>query len=130
MSKPLMDTEAGGEQTQYEGTHTHIDPPPRNPGQLGDPTQGTTLADKQLKQASTAANTQGVTPAEKVRYGQSIQEGGAGGKTEGMEGQARTEGGFGGTERLNEDAAGGLAKEGRREQGYGGDRDMDREIGG
>lgn len=67
-----------------------------------------------------------MTPAEKIRYGQSIQEGGAGGKTTGL-GDASTEGGFGGTEALDQEDPS-AAKE-RREQGYGGDRDMDRTIG-
>jgi len=38
-----------------------------------------------------APNTQGITPADKIRYGQSIQEGGAGGKTTSSTGEANTE---------------------------------------
>jgi hypothetical protein len=35
MSDKLMDTEPGGEQTQYEGIHTFVDPPAKQTGQLG-----------------------------------------------------------------------------------------------
>jgi hypothetical protein len=35
MSDKLMDTEPGGEQTQYEGIHTFVDPPTKQTGQLG-----------------------------------------------------------------------------------------------
>jgi hypothetical protein len=50
-----------------------------------------------------------------------------GGKTTSSTGEASTEGGFGGTESLDkgdEDAS-----KTRRDQGYGGERDMDRSIG-
>jgi hypothetical protein len=62
------------------------------------------------------ANTQGITPADKIRYGQSIQEGGMGGKTNAT-GEA--------------DAVddGSSAAKARRVQGYGGSKDMDRNIG-
>lgn len=68
-----------------------------------------------------------MSKADKIRYGQSIQEGGMGGKTTGATGEANAEGGFGGTEALNE-ASDSFSKE-RREQGYGGGKDMDRKIG-
>ncbi len=35
MSKNLMDTEPGGEQTQYEGAHNFIDGTDKQGGQLG-----------------------------------------------------------------------------------------------
>jgi hypothetical protein len=35
MSKNLMDTEPGGEQTQYEGVHTFVEPHNKQAGQLG-----------------------------------------------------------------------------------------------
>jgi hypothetical protein len=72
-------------------------------------------------------NTQGVSKADKIRYGQSIQEGGMGGKTTSSSGEANAEGGFGGTKALDEQDES-AAKE-RREQGYGGEKDMDRNIG-
>ncbi|KAF2829995.1 hypothetical protein CC86DRAFT_367879 [Ophiobolus disseminans] len=71
-------------------------------------------------------NTQGVSKADKIRYGQSIQEGGVGGKTTSSSGEANQEGGFGGTQALKEGDS--FSKE-RREQGYGGGKDMDRNIG-
>ncbi|CAO2651084.1 Nn.00g093810.m01.CDS01 [Neocucurbitaria sp. VM-36] len=125
MSKNLMDTEIGGEQTQYEGSHTFMEPHDKQAGQLGDPSEGTTT--KQKTNATDEPNTQGVTKADKIRYGQSIQEGGMGGKTANSTGEANAEGGFGGTEALNEESDS-FSKE-RREQGYGGGKDMDRNIG-
>lgn len=59
---------------------------------VSDPATGTTS--HVHKTASGAPNTQGVTPAEKIRYGQSIQEGGMGGKTNTVTGEAREEGRF------------------------------------
>lgn len=73
-----------------------------------------------------APNTHGITPADKIRYGQSIQEGGMGGKTTSSSGHAKADTGFGGTKALADDE--GAAKQ-RREQGYGGSKDMDRTIG-
>jgi hypothetical protein len=35
MSDKLMDTEPGGEQTQYEGVHTFVEPHNKQAGQLG-----------------------------------------------------------------------------------------------
>ena len=61
----------------------------------------------------------GITPADKIRYGQSIQEGGMGGKTEG---------GLAGGEVDKKTDDMGAAQQ-RRAQGYGGDKDMDREVG-
>ncbi|PSN69137.1 hypothetical protein BS50DRAFT_572303 [Corynespora cassiicola Philippines] len=125
MSKNLMDTEPGGEQTQYEGIHTFVKPHSKQAGQLGDPATGTTT--ELNKAASNAPNTQGVTPAEKMRYGQAISEGGVGGKTTEATGEAATAGGFGGTDALEEQGEG-FAKQ-RSEQGYGGERDMRRDVG-
>ena len=125
MSDKLMDTEPGGEQTQYEGTHTFVEPHDKQTGQLGDPATGTST--QPPKTPVDEPNTQGVTKADKIRYGQSIQEGGMGGKTTSSTGEANSEGGFGGTKAISEDADG-FRKE-RREQGYGGGKDMDRNIG-
>lgn len=63
-------------------------------------------------------NTHGITPADKIRYGQSIQEGGMGGKTNTTTGEA---------DAPSEDQS---TAEARRAQGYGGSEDMDRKIGG
>jgi hypothetical protein len=35
MSDKLMDTEPGGEQTQYEGVHTFVEPHSKQAGQMG-----------------------------------------------------------------------------------------------
>ncbi|KAF2017266.1 hypothetical protein BU24DRAFT_460335 [Aaosphaeria arxii CBS 175.79] len=81
----------------------------------------------QHKIASNVPNTQGVTPADKIRYGQSIQEGGMGGKTAGMAGVAVSAGGFGGTDALREEED--EFTKVRREQGYGNGTDMAKDIG-
>lgn len=67
----------------------------------------------------------GATTAEKIRYGQSLSENGMGGQTTGL-GEANNEGGYGGTkaEFAEEDAV-----SEREKSGYGGDNDMDRNIG-
>ncbi|KAF2116706.1 hypothetical protein BDV96DRAFT_572723 [Lophiotrema nucula] len=83
MSGGLMDTAPGGEQTQYEGEHEATKPHKKAVGQFGSPGEGTTIDPSKRAADPGAPNTQGVTPADKVRFGQSIQEGGAGGKTEG-----------------------------------------------
>ncbi|KAF2689114.1 hypothetical protein K458DRAFT_383777 [Lentithecium fluviatile CBS 122367] len=125
MSGQLMDTEKGGEQTQYEGAHNLANPHDKQAGQLGD--LSTDTITNPHKPASNAPNTQGVTPADKIRYGQAIQEGGMGGKTTGSRGEATSEGGFGGTEALEESSA--SAAQERRQQGYGGTKDQDTTIG-
>ncbi|KAF2447220.1 hypothetical protein P171DRAFT_355730 [Karstenula rhodostoma CBS 690.94] len=127
MSDKLMDTEPGGESGQYEGNLGYVDPVAKQAGQLGDSSTGTQMADKVHESASTGPNSQGVTPAEKMRYGQTIQESGGGGGKTSAEGHA-SEGGFGGAERSDEGE--GDAAQQRRAQGYGGDKDMDRNIGG
>lgn len=152
MSDKLMDTEPGGEQTQYEGIHTFVEPHNKQAGQLGgmgsllpvfsfatfslacslrhiltllDPSTGTST--QPPKPPTDEPNTQGVSKADKIRYGQSIQEGGMGGKTTSSTGEANAEGGFGGTKAV-EGQDDSFSKE-RREQGYGGGKDMDRNIG-
>jgi hypothetical protein len=156
MSDKLMDTEPGGEQTQYEGVHTFVEPHAKQTGQLGgaflvslplspntrprlfvyvlyyyhwpfpalDPSTHTST--EPPKAPVDEPNTQGVTKADKIRYGQSIQEGGMGGKTTSSTGEANG-GGFGGTKKMEEEDDS-FSKE-RREQGYGGGKDMDRNIG-
>ncbi|KAF2848848.1 hypothetical protein T440DRAFT_469918 [Plenodomus tracheiphilus IPT5] len=125
MSSNLMDTEPGGEQTQYEGVHTFVEPHAKQAGQLGNPSEGTTEAPD--KRATDEPNTQGITKADKIRYGQSIQEGGVGGKTTSSTGEAHQEGGYGGTKAVDDDDD--SAAKQRRQQGYGGGKEMDRNIG-
>ncbi|KAJ4340695.1 hypothetical protein N0V87_002356 [Didymella glomerata] len=120
MSSGLMETEKGGEQTQYEGEHTDMLPHKQEAGQLGaSAVQGGSTEQPTSTDTSKTnePNTHGITPADKIRYGQSIQEGGMGGKTNTVTGEA--------DKATDDDSA---AKE-RREQGYGGGKDMDTTIG-
>ncbi|KAF3048094.1 hypothetical protein E8E12_010251 [Didymella heteroderae] len=120
MSSGLMDTEKGGEQTQYEGEHTDMLPHKQEAGQLGASAVqgGSTVQPTSTDTSKTnEPNTQGITPADKIRYGQSIQEGGMGGKTNTVTGEA---------DKATDDPS---AAEERRAQGYGGSKDMDRTIG-
>lgn len=65
--------------------------------------------------------------AEKIRYGQSISEGGMGGKTTGLTTSTEAENVDPGAD---EGQGGSLGPQGSRVAGgYGGERDMDREIG-
>lgn len=104
----------------------HLPHPPKHRTNTSatDPATGTST--KPPKAPVDEPNTQGVSKADKIRYGQSIQEGGMGGKTTSSTGEAN-EGGFGGAKALDE-AGDSFSKE-RREQGYGGGKDMDRNIG-
>ncbi|KAF1360073.1 hypothetical protein EJ07DRAFT_165706 [Lizonia empirigonia] len=118
MSSGLMDTEKGGEQTQYEGEHTDMLPHKQEAGQLGATTVPSTEQPTQIDNRKTGEpNTHGITPADKIRYGQSIQESGMGGKTNTTTGEV--------DKATDEDSA---AKQ-RKEQGYGDGKDMDRNIG-
>lgn len=68
-----------------------------------------------------------------MRYGQTISEGGMGGQTD-MAGQssARTEGAYGRSTEASDPsmaAASDDAAAQRRAEGYGGDKDMDRNVG-
>ncbi|KZM21312.1 uncharacterized protein EKO05_0006308 [Ascochyta rabiei] len=138
MSSGLMDTEKGGEQTQYEAENSDMLPHKQEAGQLGGTisiskiyhdfdrppnaatatTVPSTEQPTQLDNSKTnEPNTQGITPADKIRYGQSIQEGGMGGKTNTTTGET--------DKATDEDSA----TKARREQGYDGGKDMDRNIG-
>ncbi|KAG9205234.1 hypothetical protein G6514_008811 [Epicoccum nigrum] len=129
MTSNLMDTEKGGEQTQYEGEHTDMMPHKQEAGQLGasavqggstsQPTSSSEI--KQDSKKTDEPNTVGISKADKIRYGQSIQEGGVGGKT-GAEGGLAAGG-------ADEPTADGDAAEQRRQQGYGGETDMRRDVG-
>ncbi|KAH9865087.1 hypothetical protein IAQ61_009033 [Plenodomus lingam] len=121
MSSRLMNTEPGGEQTQYEGVHTFVEPHAKQ----ADPSEGT--AETTDKKATDEPNTQGVTRADKIRYGQSIQEGGMGGKTTSSTGEAVQAGGYRGTKAVDEQDDSAAVQ--RRQQGYGGREDMDRNVG-
>jgi len=124
MSSNLMDTAPGGESSQYESIQTVTKPHSKQEGQLGKPA---TEVDATTSQQQQDNSERGERTAENIRYGQSISEGGMGGQTVGNGGSAGQEGGYGRTEALSQ--GGNDAKESRGEQGYGGDNDMDREIG-
>ncbi|KAF2872921.1 hypothetical protein BDV95DRAFT_360580 [Massariosphaeria phaeospora] len=132
MSSSLMDTEPGGEQTPYEGEASDMQPHAKLAGQLGDPSTHTRApTHAPAARDPSAPNTHGISTADKIRYGQAIQEGGMGGKTDSVTGEAKSAGGFGGA-KAKEEGGGqddGEAARTRREQGYGGEADMDRDIG-
>lgn len=92
-SNKLMETERGGESTQYESIHTVTKPHSKQSGQLGDATDHTEMADE----ASNVDAERGEKTAENVRYGQNISESGMGGMTTTTTGTANAEGGYGGT---------------------------------
>ncbi|KAJ4983806.1 hypothetical protein SVAN01_10726 [Stagonosporopsis vannaccii] len=152
MSSGLMDTEKGGEQTQYEAEHTDMLPHKQEAGQLGGhalltialthcrtlpspppppssnllltpPTASAVQGPSTSQPTSTSTaktnepNSVGITPADKIRYGQSIQEGGMGGKTGTVSGEA---------DKATDEPS---AERERGQQGYGGARDMRRDVG-
>lgn len=66
---------------------------------------------------------EGEKTAEKIRYGQSLSENGMGGQTTGL-GQANSSSAGAKAQDVDEEA-----KSERVKSGYGGDKDMDRDIG-
>lgn len=112
MTSGLMDTEAGGEGSQYESIQTVTKPQSKQGGQMGEKeTQPDVVTSQQEQQKAE----RGERTAENVRYGQTISEEGMGGRTTEAEGSANQDG-FGAT-----DTQEGIdnAEESRRDQGYG-----------
>ncbi|KAL9039646.1 MAG: hypothetical protein Q9180_002404 [Flavoplaca navasiana] len=73
-----MDTEPGGEGNQYESIQTVTNPHSKQGGQMGEPeTQPDAVKEQQAQDKAD----RGARTAENVRYGQTISEGGMGGKT-------------------------------------------------
>ncbi|KAK2627544.1 hypothetical protein QTJ16_003510 [Diplocarpon rosae] len=99
----LMDTEPGGENTQYESQNTFTQPPKKSTGQFGTDSNETTEAEVQQ---ATEKRERGEKTAEKIRYGEAISEHGFGGETVGNSGEAG--------------AGEAPLEQSRREQGYGG----------
>ncbi|KAI7083450.1 hypothetical protein KC356_g7538 [Hortaea werneckii] len=129
MSSNLMETEAGGETQQYEGDLGLKDPHKKSGGQLGHPQTTTDPSNTPEGAQTAAARTE--RNMENIRYGQTLSEtGGVGGMTQGQQGIGEKDG-FGGAvgERVSGDKSLDAAQE-RKEQGYGGSNDMNREIGG
>ncbi|KAF2724001.1 hypothetical protein K431DRAFT_282270 [Polychaeton citri CBS 116435] len=114
-----MDTEKGGEQTQYESEHTHVQPPKKSSGQLGAASSG---PDPEAELQAQKLAERGERTAENVRYGQGISENQA---TVG-EGEAG-DGGYGRVKAGDTNEGDGVQE--RVAQGFGGDKDMDKEIG-
>ncbi|TID24184.1 hypothetical protein E2P81_ATG02491 [Venturia nashicola] len=142
MSSKLMDTEVGGEQTQYESIQTVTKPHSKESGQLGGISSSSTPPSpepsNQTDFVATSENTstpstdsadpvskeRGEKTAENVRYGQAISEQGVGGFTApGLNGGSAMQ--EGGSARQEEDTG-----RMRREQGYGGDEEMSKTVGG
>jgi len=107
----LMDTEAGGEQTQYEAVHEFTKPPLKEQGQYED-----SSVNEATTQAGKDKAARGEKTAENVRYGEAISEHGFGGETIGNTGEAQ-QGGYG---RTDEQTGTDDITQSRREQGYGG----------
>ncbi|EKG10990.1 hypothetical protein MPH_11993 [Macrophomina phaseolina MS6] len=131
MSSNLMDTEPGGKNTPYESIKIHTNPTAKEPGQLGS-TDDTTNNPTTLPANTNTTSTTHVTAAEKARFGQALSEqGGMSGHTapDRASGSAKQAGGYGGTDSLVENIEGGDAAQSRRAQGYGGERDVRRDVG-
>lgn len=122
MSSGLMET--GGEQTGYEDALTENVPAKKSGGQMGQPS--TTENPSNTDAAAQQKADRGEQTAENIRYGQSISEGGMGGMTSNQGGEA-AESGYGRVKDAGSEDKGGAEE--RRQAGYGGSKDMDREIG-
>ncbi|KAK7569954.1 hypothetical protein IWX49DRAFT_561048 [Phyllosticta citricarpa] len=101
MSDKLMDTAPGGQSTQYESIKQFTNPPDKDVGQLGNPGAAT-------KSASSAHDDK-TAHKTKEHLGEAVGFGGGGGA--GADDEADAE------------------QRARREQGYGGERDMRRDVG-
>ncbi|MCJ1320801.1 hypothetical protein MMC15_006142 [Xylographa vitiligo] len=107
MSSSMMDTEPGGENTQYESIDTQQKPHSK------EETETSVDAVPSVQQQKKAER--GEKTAENIRYGEAISEHGFGGETIGNSGQAN-QGGYGSmdAQEETEDAA-----KTREQQGYG-----------
>jgi hypothetical protein len=108
---------------RYESEHNDVIPQKKSGGQMGEPQ---TAVDVQPEAAAKAKAERGEKTAENIRYGQSISETGAGGFTTTSSGSAAQEG-YGRQQDKASDSAD--AVQSRKAEGYGGEKDMDREIG-
>ncbi|KAF2428764.1 hypothetical protein EJ08DRAFT_698989 [Tothia fuscella] len=104
----LMDTDVGGENTQYESIKTVTNPPSQQGGQLSSET-GTNTKDTPSKE-------RGDQTAENVRYGQAMSEQGVGGFTSPDQNSGSA-------------GEGKESKVGRKEMGYDAGKEMNRNIG-
>ncbi|KAG4418026.1 hypothetical protein IFR04_008846 [Cadophora malorum] len=84
----LMDTEPGGENTQYESQDTFTKSPKKSTGQFG-ATEPTEDNEADVHRASQKA-TRGEKTAENIRFGEAISEHGFGGETLGNTGSAKS----------------------------------------
>ncbi|KAI9725972.1 MAG: hypothetical protein M1828_002300 [Chrysothrix sp. TS-e1954] len=131
MTSNMMDTEAGGESTQYESIQTVTNPGSKQGGQLGEAqTSAPTTSQSQSAQRDQGeAAERSARTTENIRYGQTISEGGMGGQTTTNSGAPSTQGGFGGTQASSGSMDTGSASESREASGYGGEQDSSREVG-
>jgi hypothetical protein len=103
---------------------THVQPHKKSGGQLG---QAETTEDPSKTHAHTQEHHEkGEHKAENMRYGQAISEQGVGGMTTGQHGSAQQEDSRSSAGAIDEtmDAA-----KARTAGGYGGEKDMDRNVG-
>ncbi|KAH6722027.1 hypothetical protein BKA61DRAFT_538811, partial [Leptodontidium sp. MPI-SDFR-AT-0119] len=105
----LMDTEPGGENTQYESEDTFVKHPKKSTGQFG-ATQPEEDTEADVHRAAQKQE-RGEKTAENVRYGEAISEHGFGGETVGNSGKA-DDAGQTSSERIRLERA-------RGEMGYG-----------
>ncbi|CAD0091278.1 unnamed protein product [Aureobasidium vineae] len=118
MSQNLMDTQPGGD---TEGSTQPSTPSQCRTRSPADSSATSVDFVPEVEAAKKAED--GEKTAEKIRYGQSLSENGMGGQTTGL-GQANSS--SAGSEAQNTDAD---AVSEREMSGYGGDKDMDRNIG-
>ncbi|KAI4850926.1 hypothetical protein E4T44_02452 [Aureobasidium sp. EXF-8845] len=124
MSQNLMNTDPGGDTegstSQYTAINTVTVPHKKSGGQFGNPE---TSVDSVPEVEAAKKAEEGEKTAEKIRYGQALSENGMGGQTTGS-GQANSSSAGSKAQYVDEDAVSERAK-----SGYGGDKDMDRDIG-
>ncbi|KAI9681489.1 MAG: hypothetical protein M1817_002773 [Caeruleum heppii] len=113
MASNMMDTQPGGESTQYESIQTVTKPHAKENTSLPEASTSTEASQAQ----STANKERGEQTAENIRFGESISEHGFGGETTTQSGGgAGQSGAYGRTETGGDEKL----EQGRAEQGYGG----------
>ncbi|KAK7553433.1 hypothetical protein IWX50DRAFT_4739 [Phyllosticta citricarpa] len=133
MSDKLMDTAPGGQSTQYESIKQFTNPPDKDVGQLGSTSthfpssspspsrQNFVAASQLIRNACTH-----VDPGAATKSASSAHDDKTAHKTKEHLGEAV---GFGGGGGAGADDEADAEQRARREQGYGGERDMRRDVG-
>jgi hypothetical protein len=109
--------------TRYESEHNDVKAHKKSGGQMG---QAETAVESKPEAEGQKSAERGAQTSENIRYGQAISEQGVGGFTNSSSGEANQEG-YGQQQDQTSDTSDAI--DSRKVAGYGGEEDMDRNIG-